>query len=155
MHEHDRSYRLLFAQPRMVEDLVREFVPEAWVERLDFSTLERVNASFVSTKLKRRESDMVWKLRRRDGAPVYVYLLLEFQSSVDRFMAVRLMAYVALLYQDLMDRGELTPDGLLPLVLPLVVYNGDCAGGRRGSWRTSSSGWSRKRMSICPGSATG
>lgn len=125
MHEHDRSYRFLFAQPRMVEDLVREFVPEAWVERLDFSTLERVNASYVFKRLKRREGDMVWKLRRRDGASVYVYVLLEFQSSVDRFMAVRMMAYVALLYQDLRARGELTPEGLLPLVLPLVVYNGD------------------------------
>lgn len=125
MHEHDRSYRLLFAQPRMVEDLVREFVPEAWVERLDFSTLERVNASYVSKRMKRREGDMVWKLRRQDGAPVYVYVLLEFQSSVDRFMAVRMMAYVAMLYQDLRARGELTADGLLPLVLPLVVYNGD------------------------------
>ena len=67
MHEHDRSYRLLFAQPRMVEDLVREFVPEAWVERLDFSTLERVNASYVFRRMKRREGDMVWKLRRRMG----------------------------------------------------------------------------------------
>ncbi|HBL27467.1 MAG TPA: hypothetical protein DD490_11585 [Acidobacteria bacterium] len=35
-----------------------------------------------------------------DGAPVYVYILIEHQSRVDRFMAVRLMAYIALLYQD-------------------------------------------------------
>lgn len=40
-------------------------------------------------------------------------------------MAVRLMAYVALLYQDLIKRGELSPDGKLPLVIPIVLYNGE------------------------------
>jgi hypothetical protein len=36
----DLSYRSLFSFPRMVEDLIREFVPESWVDKLDFSTLE-------------------------------------------------------------------------------------------------------------------
>ena len=57
--------------------------------------------------------------------PRYVYLLIEFQSEVQRFMAVRLLAYVALLYQDLIARKELTPSGELPLVLPIVLYNGE------------------------------
>jgi predicted transposase/invertase (TIGR01784 family) len=124
MHEHDHRYRLLFARPQMIEALVREFVPEPWVESLDFSTLERVNASYVSEKLKRSEGDMVWKLRRRDRTPVYLYLLVEFQSRPDRFMAVRIMAYVAALYLDLIARGELAPGRRLPLVIPLVAYNG-------------------------------
>ena len=45
---------------------------------------------------------------------LYVYLLIEFQSTVDRFMAVRLLTYVGLLYQDLikskqLPRGKKTP----------------------------------------------
>jgi hypothetical protein len=108
----------------MIEALVREFVPEPWVESLDFSTLERVNASYVSDSLKRSEGDMVWKLRRRDGTPVYVYLLIEFQSKPDRFMAVRVMGYVAALYLDLIARRELAPGRRLPLVIPLIAYNG-------------------------------
>ncbi|HWM92163.1 MAG TPA: Rpn family recombination-promoting nuclease/putative transposase [Thermoanaerobaculia bacterium] len=125
MRPHDQSYRLLFSQPRMVEDLVRSFTGESWVEQLDFSTLERVNASYVSDRLKEREGDVVWKLRHREGSALYVYLLIEFQSEVQRFMAVRLLAYVALLYQDLLARKELTPSGKLPLVLPIVLYNGE------------------------------
>lgn len=125
MGQHDLSYRALFSYPRMVEELVREFVKEPWVEKLDFTTLKRVNASYVSPKLKRREGDLLWKLRLRDGRPVYVYLLIEHQSQVDRFMAVRLMTYIGLLYQDLLKEGELTPDGKLPLVLPIVLYNGE------------------------------
>jgi predicted transposase/invertase (TIGR01784 family) len=109
----------------MVEELVRGFVKEPWVARLDFKTLKRVNASFVSPELKSREGDLLWKLRLRDGDPVYVYLFIEHQSRVDRFMAVRLMVYIALLYQYLVKEGELTADGKLPLVIPLVLYNGE------------------------------
>jgi hypothetical protein len=124
VHEHDHSYRHLFARPELVESLVRELVAEPWVEDLDFSSLERVNASYVSDRMKRSEGDMVWKLRRRDGSEVIVYLLVEFQSRVERFMAVRLMSYVSALYLDLIDRGELAPGRRLPLVIPLVIYNG-------------------------------
>lgn len=91
MGRHDLRYRSLFSFPRMVEELVREFVGEPWVEKLDFATLKRVNASYVAPELRSREGDLLWKLRRRDGSPVYVYLLIEHQSRVDRFMAVRLM----------------------------------------------------------------
>lgn len=109
----------------MVEDLIHEFVPESWVDKLDFSTLKRVNASFVAPELKGREGDLLWKLCLRDGSPVYVYLLIEHQSQVDRFMAVRLMTYIGLLYQALIKEGLLTLDGRLPLVIPIVLYNGE------------------------------
>lgn len=83
MGQQDLSYRSLFSYPRMVEELVRGFVEEPWVEKLDFTTLKRVNASYVSVGLKGREGDLLWKLRLHDGSPVYVYLLIEHQSRVD------------------------------------------------------------------------
>ena len=85
----------------MVEDLVREFVAEPWVERLDFSTAERINASYVSPGLSQREGDMVWKIQTVDGIPVYLYILVELQSSTDRYMPLRAMTYQGLFYQDL------------------------------------------------------
>jgi hypothetical protein len=39
-------------------------------------------------------------------------------------MAVRILSYVGLLYQDLIRSGQLTASGQLPPVLPLVLYNG-------------------------------
>jgi predicted transposase/invertase (TIGR01784 family) len=125
MGRHDLSYRKLFSEPRLVEELIRGFLDQGWTGRLDFGSLERINASFVSDRHRNREGDMIWKLRFRDGRPLYVYLLVEFQSEVQKFMAVRLMAYVGLLYQDLIRQGGLTPDGKLPLVVPIVLYNGE------------------------------
>ena len=54
-----------------------------------------------------------------------VYVLLEFQSSIDRFMAVRVLTYVGLLYQDLI-RASKNRDGVsLPAILPIVLHSGD------------------------------
>ena len=122
--QHDLSYRLFFSHVRMVRDLLRDIVGEAWVELIDFSSAERVNASFVSKKRKNRESDVIWKLRRRDtGDPIYVYVLLEFQSRPDRYMPVRLMTYTGLFYESLIAGSQLPPSGLLPQVIPVVLYD--------------------------------
>jgi Putative transposase, YhgA-like/Domain of unknown function (DUF4351) len=40
-------------------------------------------------------------------------------------MALRIMVYLGLLYQDLIKRGDVLADGRLPPVLPIVLYNGD------------------------------
>jgi len=122
--EHDSGYKLLFAHPEMVRDLITGFVPGQWREEIDFATLERVNASFVAESGKARHDDMIWRVRLRNRSWLYLYLLLEFQSRPDRFMALRLLVYVGLLYQDLVKRGELTATGQLPPVLPIVLYNG-------------------------------
>ncbi len=55
MAEHDNSYKLLFSHPEMVRDLLTGFVKEAWVEQLDFATLEKVSGSYVTEELRDRE----------------------------------------------------------------------------------------------------
>jgi predicted transposase YdaD len=74
---HDASYKLLFSHAAMVEDLLRGFVPQSWVQALDFATLEKVNASYVAEDLRDRHDDVVWRVRFQDHW-LYVYLLLEF-----------------------------------------------------------------------------
>jgi len=128
----DSGYKQLFAHPEMVRDLLRAFLPYDWAGQLDVSALERINASYVSRSGAPRHDDMVWRLRA-GGESVYVYLLLEFQSFSDRWMALRMQVYVGLLYQDLIKRHKLGRSGKLPPVLPIVLY-----GGRR-PWTASSS----------------
>lgn len=124
MAEHDTGYKRLFSHPEMVADLLRGFVHEEWVRDLDFSTLERVSGSYVTPELRSHESDVVWRVRWERDRWLYVYLLIEFQSTVDPFMALRVMVYLGFLYQDLVQNRQLTAAGKLPPVLPLVLYNG-------------------------------
>jgi predicted transposase/invertase (TIGR01784 family) len=74
--------------------------------------------------LRDREDDIIWRIRWGEDW-LYVYLLLEFQSTVDHFMAVRILGYLALLYQDIIRTEKLGAQNLLPPVLPLVLYNGE------------------------------
>ncbi|HET9227460.1 MAG TPA: Rpn family recombination-promoting nuclease/putative transposase [Thermoanaerobaculia bacterium] len=124
MADHDNGYKLLFSHAETVADFLRGFVKEDWVGEIDLSTLERVDGSYVSDDLRSREGDVVWRVSWR-GSPLYVYLLLEFQSTVDQYMAVRVMTYLGLLYQDLIRQKALPPSGLLPPVFLAVLYNGD------------------------------
>jgi hypothetical protein len=122
-NDHDSGYKFLFFTPELVRDLIIGFVPDEWLHSLDYSTLERIPGSYVSEDFRYRADDIVWRVRV-GGEWVYLYLLLEFQSRVDRYMALRMMVYVGLLYQDLIKRGEVLADGRLPPVLPIVLYNG-------------------------------
>ena len=123
MTPHDNSYKLLFSYPEMVRDLFSGFIHEPWVAELDFATLEIVSGSYVTDDLRDREDDIIWRVRFRDRW-LYLYLLLEFQSSVDTHMAVRVLTYIGLLYQDLIKQKQFSPNGLLPPILPVVLYNG-------------------------------
>ena len=92
MGQHDNSYRRFFSHARMVRDLLVQILGEPWVRLLDLASAEQVPSSFTSRGHQKRESDIIWQFRRRDtGEPVYVYLLLEFQSKPDRYMPVRMM----------------------------------------------------------------
>ena len=121
---HDPAYKLLFARPRMVRDLLDGFAARGWSGALDFDTLDPLPASFVSEDLQQRHGDLVWRIRFRDDRWLYLVLLLEFQATVDPAMALRMLTYTALLYQRLAADGVLRDHGALPPVLPVVLYNG-------------------------------
>ncbi len=106
----------------MVRDLLVGFVQGKWREWIDLRSLEKANAHFVSDSLRRRAGDMVWRACSKEPGPC-VYLLLEFQSTVEHFMVVRMLTYMGLLYQDLIKAGRVSRRHLPPL-LPIVLYNG-------------------------------
>ena len=120
---HDETYKKLFAYPRMVEDLLRGFVAGLRVDDIDFSTLHKLSAEYVSDDLLRRHGDAVWRVRLRERW-LYLVVLLEFQSRDEPRMALRILTYTGLLYEELVRNGEVASGELLPAVLPVVLYNG-------------------------------
>jgi hypothetical protein len=121
---HDPGYKHLYSHAAMVRDLLTGFIDADWVGKLDLGTLERCGSSYVSDDLRERADDILWRVRF-DDAWLYLFLLLEFQSGIDRWMAVRIATYIGLLYQDLINTKQLAADDSLPPVLPIVLYNGE------------------------------
>ena len=126
--KHDRAYRRFFSHPEMVEDLVRGFIREDWVKHLDFEHMEQASEVLVGEKYDRRDSDTIWRIRWRephsDKPPLHVVFIFEFLSRPDPWAAVRLLSYVALFYQRLIDNGAVQEGDELPPIVPIVLYNG-------------------------------
>lgn len=97
-------------------------MPEAWVKDLDFDQCETIDKSFVSDHYKETESDLIYKVKLK-GREVYLIILLEFQSTMDRFMVLRVLNYLTNFYMDYVASRKGV--SLLPPVFPLVLYNGD------------------------------
>jgi predicted transposase YdaD len=129
---HDSAFRELFAHPESMRELLCSFLSPEWSAQLDLASLERVNGSYAGGEGVQRHSDMVWRVLLA-GRWLYLYLLLEFQSSSDHWMALRMRVYCGLLHQDLVKRHELPAAGCLPPILPIVLYTG------RKPWRASRS----------------
>jgi predicted transposase/invertase (TIGR01784 family) len=106
----------------MVRDLLEGFVDGQWIAQLDLGTLERVGSTYVSDDLDARANDIVWRARCGDR---YVYISIEFQSTVEQAMALRVFSYVILLYQELQREKKELPGRRLPVVVPIVLYNGE------------------------------
>ena len=81
----------------------------------------------IDEALHRHLSDMVWRVRLRDGGAedwAYLFVLIEFQSAVDRLMALRVRSYADMLYRGLWDGRRFGASDRLAPVLPVVLYNG-------------------------------
>jgi hypothetical protein len=123
--DHDSLDHRSFSDPAIVAQLLHEFAPAPWLATLDLDRMQRLNTKFHANTGERRESDLIWRIPRRDAGDAYVMLLLEFQSTIDPWMALRLLVYAGLLWQHLIREQQLLPDGRLPPILPIVLYNSD------------------------------
>ena len=100
---HDATYKMLYSKRHMVAELLRGFLPGGASAGFDFDTLERLPTSHVGPAMERREGDLMWRLRAREAPAegwVHVLVLLEFQSGVDRSMALRLLTYTGLALEE-------------------------------------------------------
>ena len=107
----------------MVESLVRDFISEDLADELDFKTLKLMPTAFQKHGQTERRSDLIWRLKWRDGSSCLLAIILEFQSTIDKKMLCRLLEYATLFLEQTLD--EKTSKGLaLPKILPIVLYNG-------------------------------
>ena len=119
---HDRGYKKLFSNPRLFQQLLESFVKAPWVKDLEFESSEKLDKSFVSDHYKETESDLIYKVKFQ-GQEAYIYILIEFQSTVVWFMALRVLHYLTNFW---LDYAESHPKvKKLPPVFPLVLYNGE------------------------------
>jgi hypothetical protein len=128
----DRSAQWLFEDPENVGGLLQIQDPEL-AEQLDFSRAERVNRTFVPANLRKKESDLIYRVPFRadaeGGQEVWVYVLVEHQSEPDPLMGLRLYLYMGHLWD--LERRQWTRRRLprerrrLHPIIPIIFYTGE------------------------------
>ena len=123
-HPHDLMVRAVLSDLTEAASFLQTHLPEAVSQALNWSTLTLLEGSFVDEDLRESEADLLYEVEHVSGATsLWVYVLLEHQSTPDRWMRLRLLKYCCriwdLSFRDYPDQRELRA------IVPLVFYQGE------------------------------
>ena len=117
---HDTLFKAAIKHKQVAIDLLRQNLSEEWRGKINFATLKLENSSFVSEEMSQSHSDVVYSATI-DDRKGYVYLLIEAQSTIDKYMALRLWEYNTKIMRQHMQQYD---TAVLPCIVNLVMYNG-------------------------------
>lgn len=130
---YDRGYKLLLSFTKIFQQLMEGYVQGDWKSRLDYTKSQRIEKTFILKGLEKQEADVLYKvpLLGEEGKEVYLYVLIEQQSTVDYTLAFRVLCYLVAIWTEIYkntDENVRRQKGFrLPPVLPIVLYNGALA----------------------------
>ena len=119
---YDLGYKFLLSNRNIMTKFLKYFIHEKIINDFDFSTLKLEKTSFIDETLKEKESDIIYKVKYKNQ-DVYIYILLEHQSSVDKEMPLRFMEYIIRIYRQLYRNKKVRDK--YPNVFPILLYNGE------------------------------
>jgi predicted transposase/invertase (TIGR01784 family) len=123
-HPHDMMVRAVLSDLAEATSFLQRHLPQEVSQALSWSTLKLLEGSFVDEHLRESEADVLYEVQHVSGeASVWVYILLEHQSTPDRWMRFRLLKYCCRIW-DLSFR-EYPDQRELPAIVPLVFYQGE------------------------------
>ena len=119
---HDLFVRYTFGHPERAAAELRAALPSHVSAEVDWDSLRPESGSVVDPELRKTETDLLFSARLRTGQSLLLYVLLEHQSSVDRWMAWRMLRYVVRWVE---SWRQAHPESTrLPVIIPLVMYHG-------------------------------
>ena len=126
-HIHDKSYKDLYSKKEIATDLFKTLSNDSWVKYLKPEDLTLINKSYIASDYEETEADIVYKANINDSE-VFFYILLEFQSTVDYRMPLRLLFYMCEILREYSvnaNHKKYDKSIKIPAVIPIVLYNGD------------------------------
>ncbi|WP_218460001.1 Rpn family recombination-promoting nuclease/putative transposase, partial [Rickettsia sp. TH2014] len=105
--------------PIAAEEFLEYYLPEDFKKLIDLSKITLEQESYIEESLNKKYSDIVYKISTKREEKAFVYVLIEAQSTIDYWTALRLWKYTLLLC----ERHKKGKDKL-SLVYNLVIYNG-------------------------------
>ncbi len=122
--KHDKFFKRMMKNIQLARDFFETHLPEKILSLVDLSTIKLEDSSFVDGDLYGHESDVLFSVKIKEtGEECFLYTLCEHQSRPDPEMPFRLIYYIMQFLKRYLIEHRPSPFPL-PLVYPLVVYNG-------------------------------
>lgn len=126
-HIHDKGYKELYSNKQVFLDLLQNMLHLGWAKDIGEADLTLVDKSYVTPDYSELESDLVYRMQL-EGKEILIYVLLEFQSTVDYRMPVRLLFYMNEILREFVKDANFTSGNSsveIPAIFPIVLYNGE------------------------------
>ncbi len=128
---HDKTFKNVMKDLRVAQDFFKQYLPEKITSLLDLNSLLLCANSYVDEKLNELRSDILYQVNFKESDDIgFIYILAEHQSTVDVLLPYRLWHYIFCIWNDYLKKTKKTMSDepkKLPLVIPLVFYNGKTA----------------------------
>ena len=124
---HDKSYKDLYSNKIVFLNLIKGILKAPWAKDLSEENLVLVDKEYILSDYEENEADIVYKASI-GGKEVIFYILLEFQSTVDYRMPLRLLFYINEIFREhiknltVEDRKN-KKSFKVPAIVPIVLYN--------------------------------
>lgn len=131
---HDALFKRIFGNPQHAAEELRAVLPVQVVRHIDWSTLSLDHANLLGDGFKQYYGDLLFSTRlakasadargrRRKSRPkIFIWTLFEHQSTVDHWMAMRMVDMKLALWHRIREHSPGIKQ--LPVVLSVVFYQG-------------------------------
>lgn len=122
-HPHDTLFQLAFGDPEVARAELLAVVPDEVCAQLDFSRMRQVPSRTVSRRLKSQYTDVMYEVPLRGGGTVFLWFLLEHQSTSPPLMAFRFLRYEVHRWSVYLRSKAGRERGRLPMVVPVLLLH--------------------------------
>ena len=119
---HDAFFKRALQDIPTARQLLERHLPAETLALLRLETLEYCKIDYVDKDLQKSASDVVLKVKTTRNDDAYVYLLIEQQRNPEKALPFRVLRYLVRIMEDHLRQYQTQT---LPLVIPLIIYNGD------------------------------
>jgi predicted transposase/invertase (TIGR01784 family) len=101
---HDRFFKELFS--REGKSFIVNYLPREILNLIDPDSAELVKDSFTDSELGEYFSDMIYKVRLKDGSTAHIYILFEHKSYSDPMAGFQILCYMVRIWEKIIRNHE-------------------------------------------------
>jgi predicted transposase/invertase (TIGR01784 family) len=93
----DALFKKIMQDEIAAREFLEYYLPADFKQLVDLTKISVEKESFVEDDLKRRFSDIIYKIKTKDNEEAFIYTLIEHQSEPDYWISLWLWKYMLLL----------------------------------------------------------